>query len=607
MKNSHAAMLSKGSPQGDLRSHFPLSNTPSLDRDIVDELEARTRFLVLCDLPPSLQDRTEFKEWSETRRRVPTEKIKYACAKSWSSSHIPSTVEAVECRIRDIIQSATVSLTCDEWTGNGCAFLGITVFAVTKTFLVHRFLLDFVELKDRKTARCLHANLVQSVEKYINPKDVIGVTADNAKAIQAALSFESSTGWIPFRCVIHTFQLSVKRLFSMDEICEVITRVKRTVHYFKVSSTALRALKAAQHSIGISDHATLRLIQSCPTRWDSTFLMLERFLVLRDHVTTAARILDVSKLKKRILDDGSVLESPSEFSSKDWCMIEEMVLLLNPFHKVTELLSRKEATLSEVPGAVFSINEFLSKPIKANESGWLQHARFILAKDVQQRLGELLQPTNIATKAAFLDPRFKSLTYLTHAQKAEFVALYTESLPVPTQRASQTQQDLPEVFKVFSSALFTESDSMERTAASIIKAYIDAPVLKLSECPYKWWGEHRKQFSSLSDNARKLFSIRPSSVDSERAFSLAGLFLLSFLRLFFVSLFFTLSVLSLALSNVTHYFFHSHFSPFSRGELWFILVFLYPSLSMSLYLLLSKVAILHYLFLHFSLFQYLSF
>ena len=52
--------------------------------------------------------------------------------------------------------------------------------------------------------------------------------------------------------------------------------------------------------------------------------------------------------------------------------------------------------------------------------------------------------------------------------------------------------------------------------------YNKEPLLKLSDNPFDWWKKNRKLFPHLSKMARKYLSCPPTSVESERLFSIGG-------------------------------------------------------------------------------------
>jgi len=70
------------------------------------------------------------------------------------------------------------------------------------------------------------------------------------------------------------------------------------------------------------------------TRWNSTYLMLERLVKLKEPLTIVMI---------------TITEAPNNLSSDEWSIIEDIIPLLRPFDKLTTELSGKQyPTLSTI-------------------------------------------------------------------------------------------------------------------------------------------------------------------------------------------------------------------------------------------------------------------
>ena len=88
-----------------------------------------------------------------------------------------------------------------------------------------------------------------------------------------------------------------------------------------------------------------KLIKDCPTRWSSTFLMLNRLLDLKEHL-------------KAVLEQ----QGWDDLAASEWRKIKGVVDLLQPFAKFTSLLSGDEfTTLSCVIPAIMDMNIHLEE------------------------------------------------------------------------------------------------------------------------------------------------------------------------------------------------------------------------------------------------------
>lgn len=74
------------------------------------------------------------------------------------------------------------------------------------------------------------------------------------------------------------------------------------------------------------------LIQDCPTRWDSTYSLLERLL----------------EQKKAVIVYDSDFGLPDTLSGNEWQIVAKLVNLLEPFQRTTKEFSRYTCSVSQV-------------------------------------------------------------------------------------------------------------------------------------------------------------------------------------------------------------------------------------------------------------------
>ena len=88
-----------------------------------------------------------------------------------------------------------------------------------------------------------------------------------------------------------------------------------------------------------------KLVRDCPTRWSSTFLVIERLLQVRSSLATVLRELE--------LDD---------LATSDWKHLENIYTLLKPFAQYTSLVSGEEfTTLSSIIPVVTELSLHLEE------------------------------------------------------------------------------------------------------------------------------------------------------------------------------------------------------------------------------------------------------
>ena len=76
-------------------------------------------------------------------------------------------------------------------------------------------------------------------------------------------------------CFTHTIQLGVQKAMDLPEMSKAIGRAKRLVSHFNHSCKSSYVLRCKQQDL---KHDKQCLIQCVPTRWNSTYDMIERIL-----------------------------------------------------------------------------------------------------------------------------------------------------------------------------------------------------------------------------------------------------------------------------------------------------------------------------------------
>lgn len=119
----------------------------------------------------------------------------------------------------------------------------------------------------------------------------------------------------------------------------------------------------------------LKLKQDCPTRWNFTYDMLQRFKKMKNaFVTTLA------------------IENPdlNNITVDEWQIIEKSIDVLDIFYVVTEFLcSEKHVSLSKIPIYVISIIENLNKHLSENNVSCIKKLCETILNEIRSRFGEV--------------------------------------------------------------------------------------------------------------------------------------------------------------------------------------------------------------------------
>jgi hypothetical protein len=170
---------------------------------------------------------------------------------------------------------------------------------------------------------------------------LISKTHDNARPMVNAMTDDTKLCGESIRCAAHTLNLAVEDIFNDSSLLGVLRQQCRDITtFFNHSSTAnadlLREQVASGAKMSKRVHADVR------TRWNSSFLMMERLMELQHPVTKVLQ--SHTKSDVRFLSLGT----------RDWELLKEVVKLLKPVYDGTTLLSGQQYPTLALVHIVFS-------------------------------------------------------------------------------------------------------------------------------------------------------------------------------------------------------------------------------------------------------------
>lgn len=173
---------------------------------------------------------------------------------------------------------------------------------------------------------------------------VTAIVSDNRANIKSAIRL-MNIQHIP--CTAHKLNLIVQKALYLNEddsvgdesneldsvkIKLILKKCRVIVGFFKRSEVGNRILGEKQRQLGFTQ--LLKLKQDVRTRWNSTLIMLERLVKLKEPLTVTMIL---------------VKEAPSNLTPEEWVIIEDIVPLLRPFNSLTiELSAEQYPTISKV-------------------------------------------------------------------------------------------------------------------------------------------------------------------------------------------------------------------------------------------------------------------
>ena len=224
--------------------------------------------------------------------------------------------EVSEKKIED---ASYYSATGDIWTDiNNISYLGVTVHFVSD-FRMNSVALALFPLNDSHTAVYIEESLRNVFQGWNIPLDkVISMTTDGAPNMTNAIKrlFKDRPNETGIWCAAHRLDLAAKSAVKSATIKPVLEKIKDLAAFFKRSVNAADALRSAQKE----SPTPLKLFQDVPTRWNSTYSPLERYLKIKDSIEGA-----LHATKKQYM---ALTEDEDE-------MVQNYVAVLRPFYEAT--------------------------------------------------------------------------------------------------------------------------------------------------------------------------------------------------------------------------------------------------------------------------------
>ncbi|XP_015256757.1 PREDICTED: zinc finger BED domain-containing protein 1-like, partial [Cyprinodon variegatus] len=342
-------------------------------------------------------------------------------------SEIPELYNTTKQKVLQQLQgNPYFSCTTDLWTSRAASsFMAVTLQFITESWDMQSWCLGCVGLHSEHTGDSLREALEEIVQESwkLDTTKMAAITTDNASNNKKA--FQQHFTWVP--CFGHNLHLAINKGLDIDSVSGALSRLRKTVAAFTRSPKMTRQLKKKQKDLKLPEH---RLIHDEPTRWDSTFEMVDRFTEQQQAVSA---VLAEDRKKWYLMPKDS-----------DITILETVKEVLSPLSSFTDALSgEKHTTLSSVLPLTWKIYSTLT----------IEDTSRHLERQLKQKIGDDLKHRYedrnlqlVLNTATFLDPRFKdSFTTLKEELKQHLIVdnmqgLHTRRVPsLETSPPSATQ------------------------------------------------------------------------------------------------------------------------------------------------------------------------
>ncbi|KAL0811816.1 hypothetical protein ABMA28_009244 [Loxostege sticticalis] len=479
-----------------------------------NEIDTKIIQMIILDFQPFriVEDRgfRALLEYAFPNYVIPTRKY-------FANNMLPALYEKTRNKLKEknSTEVGSICVTVDIWsTCNNDSMMALTGHYIDKECCtLQSFLLDCVPLEKSHTAKNLSHTIKKTCDEWmISQKILLGVS-DNGANIKNAI--EKELGWRHFSCFSHTLNLAVTDVLKAGDVTDVVNKIKNVVKHFKKSNVAWAKLKKYQEQAGT---APKRLLQEVPTRWNSTFYMLKRCLELKESLNSAMANLGLEMI-----------------TVYEWQICKEATLMLEPCEEVTrELCGENYVTGSLlIPRTTGLIKALEQLTLDDVLMPCVEEMRQDLIGGIKNRFAHLSRSRTF-TNCMFLDPRFK--LYFEDAGVAEqtkqrILAMVAQEQRTEATTSTEDQIQEPSVsstkssiWKDFDSRMATVQPRGTAQSRAILEVqrYLDDKIIGRTECPLKWWKEHKAIYPTLYILACKTLNAMALSVPCERIFSAAG-------------------------------------------------------------------------------------
>lgn len=314
-------------------------------------------------------------------------------------------------------------------------------------------------------------------------------------------------------CFAHTLNLVAQHVLGIPELQLILTKVKNVVTFFKQSCVASDELRK-------SVKADTKLIQDVPTRWNSTYYMIVRFLDLRNAVS---EILIRHKT------------APPMLTGMELTIITSLLNILRPLEAATkEISGDKYCSSSKVIPLVHCLISKLKNLVI--EEPLIKEVHKHTLTEIKKRMGAIEQVTSLSI-ATILDPRFKKIHFEDPLACANAVSKIKDMIKknLQDELCSTVESDSDNSDKISLSSDYSlwsdhhklvqqnwKTNKTDESLSDELSLYLRAPVSRFNENPLEVWVDYKVQFPKLYNVAFKYLTMVASSVPSERLFSKAA-------------------------------------------------------------------------------------
>ncbi|XP_038981360.1 zinc finger BED domain-containing protein RICESLEEPER 2-like isoform X1 [Phoenix dactylifera] len=456
------------------------------------------------------------------------------------SSDCFKTYEKEKRRLEDLFKTncGRISLTSDMWTSNQTlGYMCLTAHYITNDWKLKKHIINFKLVPSPHTGLVISdaiANCILSwnIEKRLGSITLDNLSANTVVATELQKQFRKDLlldgKFFHVRCCAHILNLIVKDGLKVVE--GAIHRIREAVKYIKSSQGRLELFMGIVKQFKMNGKK--RICIDVPTRWNSTYLMLNDAIEFKD------------VFMRLVARDPNFDNAPTE---EDWSQGIIICNFLKVFHLITEVFSQtKNPTANLYFYEIWRINMLLIEESRSSNA-----VVMMMALKMQEKFDKYWKEcSHILAVGVVLDPRHKMnlIIYCFHTihgngDRASFeinkvrevlqtfydnyAILYgtNVSLVQVDERVSTSQGGRDENRFMHGYKEFIHGVQVTQPSKSELETYLEEKVHPLEDQNFdilQYWKFNESKYPILSRMVRDILAIPVSTVASESAFSTAG-------------------------------------------------------------------------------------
>uniref|UniRef100_A0A8C4DY82 C2H2-type domain-containing protein n=1 Tax=Dicentrarchus labrax TaxID=13489 RepID=A0A8C4DY82_DICLA len=513
---------------------FTPTDSKRLSKQRTEECHrAVTRYLVKGLHPISTAESPCFREMTETlnpKYHLPSrDQLVNTLIPSWYAAEKKHV-------IKELLQVSKAAVTCDLWTSFAHEHYLTVALHFTMEGLRKQKVLRTKPVYDAQTDTVVAEQIGGILEEFGVGDRVVAVTAHNAFSMDIAIK---KLQFRKLRCFARVLNLAAQKVYTSNTVTRWASNIRAVVVWIKGSSTAQTVLQKKQQLLNLPQHS---LVLDVRTRWNSLYLMVERFV--EQYAAIRAAVTDPQITQS---DEKRRLETPTD---DDRQKAEEFVKIMKPLYTSALCVSAdKSPTCSQI----FPILKKLETHFETQTEDTLFTAT--LKGKVWADLSTCYKDGDTWTflqESSAMDPRFKNridseeIWYrVKNAAVRATTTTEEEHKPLREDRDADDVSDptdqysdetlpkrprlsaLEELFEeedraLKSSAAPEKTPSIPERVQQELQLYRNLPAVPTSEDALAWWWERRDTLPLLSRLSNSYLCIQASSTPRERVFSTAG-------------------------------------------------------------------------------------